>query len=168
MSAPNTTKQSLQSPEAALRVLQIICAAMSMGLLTFGVIVAVIGDAEPPADLFADPLPLIGAIFGSVCLAASLFLPGVLTRQAVAKASAIDDAWIAQHLVSTSIVGFALAEGGGLMNLVFWLLTGALVNPIIAGACLFAIIARFPTQGRLDAYRRWCEELHANRATPLH
>lgn len=168
MSVPNTTNQPIQSPEAALRVLQIICAAMSMGLLTFGVIVAVIGDREPPADLFANPLPLIGAVFGSICLAVSLFFPGFVTRQAVAKAVAIDDAWVTQHFTTTSIVGYALAEGGGLMNLVCWLVVGSLVNPIVAGVCLLAIIARFPTQGRLDSYRRWCEELHANRATPLH
>lgn len=115
---------------AQLRILWIIFMAMIGGCLAFAVVSLFVIQAEPS---FEDGQPLL--IVGGALAGAGIFGVYYFTLRAVTNPAQF-------HLFH--IVGYALAEGATLANLVFHFATRDMIHIYIAAGVLAAMISRYP------------------------
>ena len=142
---------------ALVKNLQIISAALIMGVLFFAVMTLLLVDWEhvsaklTPLGLLALALPLVlGAI--------SLFLPSMLFKQAASAyarenpkpeiASLLRASGVAA--TTQTIVGMSLREGGAFLGLAAWFLESNLLGLIGMFIGLGLMILTFPTYGKIE------------------
>ena len=150
-----------ESERAALKqpimVLRLIIFALAMGVIMFGVVVAMI-TREKPKSLGTNINYPVLAIALSI-MAAGLIVPRLLpnrsevpasVRQPVADPKVRDalDTFAAKQV--KTIIGAALFEGAAFMNLVWYMLSAELVHAAAAAICLLAMLAHFPLTGRVE------------------
>lgn len=159
---PDETTQDEIAPP--LRIMQIIIAALCMGVVTFGVILVVGDMAVEEPELGALTLASIGMAVVNGCL--SLVLPSLLVSQGCRKIA--DGTWqqanpqnavpdtdsgkLVAVYQTTLIIGAALVEGAAFLALAAYMLEGHWAAVVVAGVCLLVMAARIPTRTRLETW----------------
>ena len=144
----------------AIRVLQIVVAALAVGVIVFAG-VAISHNLGKPAVFGGQfqPLNLMLLGFGVIALAMGVVLPllvfrGVSPQGAIAARLAAHPPEVQRVLLvqarlqMATIMGCAIFEGGAFANLVAYMQTGELLNLLLAGVLLAGILLRFPFPGR--------------------
>lgn len=140
-----------------VRVLQIISAAMIMGIVAVAITSLLIVNWEK-INSELSPLGLFALIGPLVSCAAAFVLPGIVFKQSASQyASANPKPELhslmrasGQAATTSSIVGLALAEGAALMALVIWMVSSNLLGLIGAFFGLAMVILKFPTYGKVE------------------
>ncbi len=134
-----------------LRRLGVICFAIMAGVVIFGGVVWYLlnsGGFSPPEGLPS----YLATVFNLVALVAIVkaFLLPRFFQPPPSAPQAPEEAWLAWHK-RTTIVGFALREGAGLIALVGVLLTGQQgVGFAMAGLAVLSMILAWPRAEQLE------------------
>lgn len=149
----------MENPQLAglVRTLQIIAGALIMGIAMFAVVTLVLVNWDK-VNIEFSPLGLVALIVPLVLIAFSAFVTGVIFKQAVTQFASRNPKPELPSLLRASgeaatvrtIVGLALAEGGGALALVIWMISGNILGLIGAFICLAAMILKFPTYGKVE------------------
>jgi hypothetical protein len=140
-----------------VRVLQIISAAMIMGIVAVAITsLLIVNWDQVNTELL--PLGLIALIGPLVSCGAAFVLPGIVFKQSAAQYANANPKPELQSLLrasgqaatTSSIVGLALAEGGALLALVIWMVSGNLLGLIGAFVGLALLVLKFPTAGKVE------------------
>lgn len=154
-------KQSELSADlsARLRILQIIIAALIMGLVLFGLIVLNMA-VQPPSTAThgtttapVDVLRLVWA-FLLVMELPFYFVFRSLTKRDVMRYDDPSDEFIFQRYFVITLIGAALAEGVSLFGAVILLIGRQPIDAALILPGLLAMALLFPTVGRFESYRR--------------
>lgn len=135
----------MNDPAAALRSNQILCAALITGQVLFAAIIPVVhssGAWRPMLEAQAQDLFwILGIAAGLVSVPVAV----VLRRVIWARGRSLSDQAMLQAYLSGNLVFFALLEGAGLLNLVFWLISAVPVPyVVVAGVLVVIALANFP------------------------
>lgn len=129
-----------ETADAAIRTNQLICVALVLGQLLFGVVIAIVhalgglgehilsGDAE---RLFAP----IGIGVGVLSVPMAFFLRMAVWRGGARGSAAV----VIQSFLAGNLAFHAMIEGASLLNLTFWLITGDAIPYVPVAAVLFVI-----------------------------
>lgn len=149
----------MANPQLAglVRTLQIIAGALIMGIAMFAVVTLVLVKWDK-VNIEFSPLGLVALIVPLVLSVFSAFVPGVIFKQAVTQFASRNPKPELQSLLRASgeaatvrtIIGLALAEGGGFLALIIWMISGNILGLIGAFICLAAMILKFPTYGKVE------------------
>ena len=138
-----------EAEKAAVSATRKVCLALVAGVVTFGVVVAVIaltGTIRAPAEALRGVLVPLAGIFALASLASAPFLESVL-RKLPAGAERSDS--VARYTHAT-IVGFAVREAAALFALVVALVTGELPWTLgITALVLYGMLAALPSEEKL-------------------
>jgi hypothetical protein len=157
------TEDQRQRIKRSVRTLQVIVAAMAVGVLVFfGIVVAMPGEAVEPPPLIS----YVAAAFALVCVAMSWVGPYFITGQVLrllglgsAPEGAsrfvqdMDDQTLARLLgvyQSRLIVACAPLEGGAFFNLIAYMMEGQTFSLMVAGVLVLLMAMWFPTMGRAE------------------
>ena len=140
-----------------VRTLQIIAGALIMGVVMFAVVTLVLVNWEK-VNIEFSPLGLVALIVPLVLSAVSVFIPGVVFKQAVSQFASRNPKPELHSLLRASgeaatartIIGLALAEGGAMLSLIIWMISGNILGLIGAFIGLAALILKFPTYGKVE------------------
>lgn len=158
---------NLDVPASVTRTSQIIHGALTMGVLTFGAVVLTTGGGRNPPP--AGPIPLswiLGAVAASVLMMSYIFPGFVATalRKAIARGKSgglppglplegvKDSDRLAFAFQTSRIIGWAMAEGAAFLSLVNYMVTRDVIGLALAGISVVAMLSRFVTRDRLDAW----------------
>lgn len=153
-------------PESAIgplrqqvRTLQIVVAALAMGVLAFAGVAVYINLGKP--QVFAgklEPMNLMMLAVGGLMLVLGSVLPIFIFRKAAPHPALL--AQLAAHppevqrvllvqarLQMATILGTAMFEAGAFANLAAYFITPELLNLLAAGVLLLGILSRFPLLG---------------------
>ncbi|MHC4512091.1 MAG: hypothetical protein ACYTGW_00195 [Planctomycetota bacterium] len=138
--------QSSDDPAAVLRGNQILCAALIAGQVLFAAIIPVVHSlGEWRVTTLDAEVQSLFLIVGVVAGVVSVPVAVVLRRMIWAKGRSLSDREMLQAYLSGNLAFFAVLEGAGLLNLVFWLITATLVPYLVVTAVLIAIaLPNFP------------------------
>jgi cadmium resistance protein CadD (predicted permease) len=149
-----------------IKVLQIICGALMLGILVATALVSVV--QTKPINSNLELLPLIGvaaAVMGSM---AALFIPVMNRKQAVKRIA--DEKVVPEKLPerlfamfqTSKIIGFAMLEGPAFLNVMSWFLESSLISLGVVIVILVLMVMGFPGTGRtLNKIEDMIDE-HAN------
>jgi hypothetical protein len=156
--------------------MQIVVGALAAGIVSFLVVVLVIG--QPQAPLPGDRLlTYLSVAVGLVAVVVALILPGVIVRnnrQAVLEGKATastpkqapplpetlrEIGSLATGYQTALIVRSALLEGAAFFALVAFMLQQQKLSLIVAGALLLSLLGGFPTRSKLE------DAIHSDRRT---
>jgi hypothetical protein len=153
-------------PAARLRVMQIIAAALMIGVLTFlGIaLFLVYGQRNGQGLGQANDLPIVSllaiAMF-AINTPLAFFLPNQLARPALKQIAAAPEnerEYDIDKLLgvrqATLIVGLALIEGTAFCACIGFLLDADVGSLVVVGLCLLLMLALFPTRNRV---RNWLD-----------
>ena len=116
-------------PDQSVNIVRIIFLALIGGCLMFGVVSLMTQDTRSLQDnevyLYAGAATALAGIFGAYFF--------------TLKKTDNPQEWVRNH-----IVGYAMAEGGTLVNLVFFFISGNTTYMYVAVAVLLALITRYP------------------------
>ena len=138
---------SLRDPAAALRGNQIICIALILGQVMFGLVIAFVHswgewNAAPDPEL-AGIIRIVGVAFGMVSVPAAVFLRRTVWR----KGRDLFDDTVLQSYFAGNLAFFAILEGAGLLNLTFWLITAEPIPYVVVTAVLIVFgLVNLPRQ----------------------
>jgi hypothetical protein len=140
-----------------VRVLQIISAAMIMGIVGFAIVTLLIVNWDK-INTELLPLGLIALVTPLTSVAAAFVLPGIVLKQSAAQyAKANPKSELhslmrasGQAATASSVVSLALAEGGALVALVIWMISGNLLGLLGAFLGLAMLVIKFPTYGKVE------------------
>ena len=160
---PNADKSQV------LRTMQIIVFALVAGVVAFGVVAVSQAWGQPPGDPFLEAL---AAAFAFAALVARIVVPPIMVRvgrQQIKASSGRNDTGASDddHWTSETerqlygvyqmklIVGTAILEGAAFFSLYAYMMGRHWWSLCVSAALLAAMLAGFPTQGRVEA---WVEE----------
>lgn len=153
---------------ARVRVMQLICSALVLGVLLFlGVAVYLVlsqgrGLAPPAADLPIVSMLALVMLLTNGSLA--LFLPGIVANNAIQKIASgsgtppnprgagDDEATLMAVRQTSLIIGLALWEGVAFMSVIAFLLEGDPLVLAVAGVAILFMLGRFPTMSNVQAW----------------
>jgi len=159
MSAPESS-----FPVERLRAMQIIAAALIVGVLMFGGLAMYMVFAERQGQLPEGQLPVISLLALAMLVVntpLAFFLPGVVARNGLrqmaatprAAADAQDDTIRLLTLRQTvMIIGLALLEGAAFLGLVAFLVEGQTFALAVAGVVVILMLIQFPTEARVRSW----------------
>ena len=152
MTSPENT------PESRLLVMQIIAAALPMGVVTFAVVAVIVTGffREPPTGQF---LSLFGIGFAGLMFVAHLIIPRQIADAALKSISSSDPEAYYGVYQSQMLVGLALLEGAAFLNLVALIVERNWWSLAVAGGLVLWMLALFPTRTRVD---QWVETQQLN------
>lgn len=168
-------KDRLRKP---VRVMQLIVAALLMGIVSFGVVVMMMrrmseSVAAPPAEPQGGLLGYTALAVGIAALLGIPFLAKMLTttgRRAIGRGASpvvqaaglsmspadpfvqTDEGRLFQLLFTKTIVTAALLEGAALINLVACMLAFWLPNLLMIVLLAVAVVAQVPTMDRVETW----------------
>lgn len=156
------------SPQV-VRVMQIIAAALIMGVLTFLCYalyhIHLRNNGQPPLNAALGPLDLVLWLFAAISIVMSFVMPRLMTRMQLqrlvagtwtpaAPGEAGQFASVTSKLTAIRqtglIIGLALLEGPAFFALTAYLLNAAPASLGIAIFCLLLMALQFPTLGRVQ------------------
>lgn len=160
-------EQSKQQVAVTVRTAQIILAALVMGVVMFGVVVLFGMPGGQAAQ--GSALTLLAVCFAGVDLVLCLLVPNLIaavhrrklaagTWQAAPSRGPVPDTdagKLAMIYQVKMIIGAAMLEGGCFLALFAYMLERHLPSLVMAAVLLVALLAQFPTYGRVEA---WIEE----------
>jgi hypothetical protein len=150
------TANTSEAAAKMARMLQIVVAALMLGVTMFGGVVVTLaaGEAAPAQN---NPLFMVyvGAGFAAVALIVRMILPNIIAtttaRQAFSSAS--QPATVVELFPAfqvSTIVANALLEGVGFFNLIAYQIERQMGSLAIVGGLLAIMAATFPTKSRLE------------------
>jgi hypothetical protein len=146
------------TPDARIRVMQIIAGALIAGVVVFGVIVVFGFGAlnQPPAE---GVIRYMALGFIALELVPFALVPTFVTGDSVTRAQQgnrlLEGEGLPYGLYQTRmIIRFALLEGAAFFNLVAVIIEHHWWNLAAAGALAFAMLLMFPTRTRVE---QWIE-----------
>lgn len=146
--------------DQAVRVMQIIAAALVMGVLVFAGIVLALGSLNQPPR--GNLVSLIGAGLAILCFVLHLLVPGAAARSRAAGVSENADVSVWCEIYQTKLImGLAMLEGAALANLVFCIVEHNWWSMAIAGVLVFWMLVQFPTRTRIE---QWIETQRTNQS----
>ncbi len=141
-----------------VRLLQVIIAAMALGVAMFGGFVVFLWSAAEPES--PQLLTLAGAVAGVFLLLGRFVAPFVLANVARTRYMSIAETnetaageQLTYGYLPVVIVSRAVAEGGAFLNLVAALADHHVLSLAFAGILLLAVVLPFPTLAGHDAWR---------------
>lgn len=149
----------LQGPkfEGSVRAMQIIAAALIMGVLMFlGVVLVVTAgklDGQP------EMITMIAAGFAFLMLVNHFVIPPIIGKAQLKQALAAgmnqkqDDERIQEYCgvyQTQMIVGFALLEGAAFFNLVAMMMEHCAASIAVVALLLLVMVAKFPTRDKVS------------------
>jgi len=140
-----------EAVEKHLNQLTIICFAIMMGVVIFGGVVWYLLSSRSftPPDGLPVYLALVCNLLALVFLVKAFLLPRLSPPPSSPEAP--DEAWLAWHK-RTTILGFALREGGAIVALVGVLLTGQLAGGFaLAGLAVLSMVFAWPRAEQLES-----------------
>lgn len=146
------TDFSRLTPHQVIRTLQIITAALILGVVPFAVVVLVMKQGQ--VDGQPEVLSWMAAGFAAVAFVVHLVIPNLIARQTVAGITAgeieglsDDDRFrkVAPALYSRQIIACALLEGAAFFCGVAYMAEHSLVAIGCMGALLLLLLMKFPT-----------------------
>lgn len=143
--------------EIAYRNAAIVCGAMAASTLLYALVVAVISVLQAPFEGFAPTMQ--PSIFRSTLWTIALVeagLIGLVRRALLARPRAEGGAEQVRRLITTAVVGAALAEVPAILGLILFMLSGLrgdFYALLVLSLALQAVY--FP---RLDGWREWAAE----------
>lgn len=159
-------EQSQSEILGIVRTTQIIVTALCLGIVTFGVFVAVSDEDDEEAK--AGMLTYMSLGVAIVCGGMSLVVPRAVVsanRRQIA-----DGTWRPQNsemrIPDTdvgklgavyqlkTIVGAALLEGASFFALVAYMLEGHMISLVVAVVLLLGVLSYFPTAGRVESWMK--------------
>lgn len=140
-----------------VKILQIISAALIMGVIGFAVVTLLVVNWEK-VSASLTPLGILALALPLVTGATSLILPGVIFKQAASTYARENPKPELASLLRASgaatttqtIIGMALREGGALLGLVVWMVESNVLGLIGALIGLGLMILTFPTAGKVE------------------
>lgn len=121
-----------------VRAMQIIVFALAMGVVTFGVVVALVIQPKQTEEVF---LAYVGAAAGAIAIPAALVVPRIFASQ---------QPITPQTYQAKIIIGAAILEGTAFLNLTAYMIEGHLYSLAVAGVLLLLILMHFPTVGGVE------------------
>ena len=146
-------------PVATVRVMQIICGALMMGVIWFAAIAIYIKVGQPAAGKVI--LAYLAAGAAAVCVVARLFVPSQIVRDGIIlllKARQPEDLSrrdLYPVCQTHMIVACALLEGAAFFNLVSYMVEGQVWTLAIVAALLALMASSFPT---LEKVNSWADD----------
>lgn len=155
----NSTTTGLQGSkfEASVRTMQIIAAALMLGVLMFLGVVLVVTQGK--LDGHPEMITLIAAGFAFLMIVNHFVIPSIILKAQLKQAIAAgmnqkqDDERIQQFCgvyLTQLIVGFALLEGAAFFNLVAMLVEHCAASIAVVTLLLLLMVAKFPTRDRVS------------------
>ncbi len=157
-------RQSMFPPEGSdprqlVRVMQIICGALMMGLLMFGVIASVIRFGNPGKPVAAFPIvSYLGAGFALQNIVLSFVIPSLSIKATLKRMVSLRPIEDLRKLdlygvyQTRMIIGCALLEGAGFFNLVAVIIDGHIWSFAVVAILIALMAMSFPTYERVDAW----------------
>lgn len=150
------------------RTMQIIVGALCLGVLSFLIVVLVIGSAKPQ-DQDSEPFLTylaVGMAVGAIVV--SIFLPSIILRSSPANTAnpVVDDARLvgangmasenigrfAQLYQTQLIIRCAILEGAAFFCLVGYMIEQQMFGLVAAVVLLLVMLANFPTRSRVESW----------------
>ena len=153
------TPSQMKAVEPKIRLLQVIAAALIMGVLACGMVFAILVDWNL-VNTKLGLLVILGAVIAAVLASIGIWLPH-LTQAPVENlranqvTSVPQDAWLemGMHQYQTiSIVRFALFEGAAFLNFVVFLIEQSLPAMIVSLLMVVLMIWLFPRASMVYAW----------------
>jgi hypothetical protein len=159
MSLPPQFRSSTPAPvtmQQAVRTSQIICGAMMMGIITFAGIV--VTRPAPPNP--ALPMAYIAIGFAAIAIIVRFIVPAFVAKNESSKLKGASpeslDAGLYGVFQTKMIIGLALLEGAGFMNLIAYMTGGQWWSLATVGLLLLLMAMMFPT---LTKFESWAEDV---------
>jgi hypothetical protein len=163
MAAPLPTDSGGRLPANPLSTGKVIIAAFLMGLVSFGIVVLILGPGVRKNQPSVDPqLPIIlGAVMGGMLVLACIFGLGVMSAVLLSQAKA---AWdrrttteegamgVARIYLTRTILRGAMFEAPGLLGGVITLLTGSWIGLCGVVASILLLLGIFPTKAGMQKF----------------
>jgi len=149
--------------QGLVRTTQIIAFAMTMGVIVFCIVAAVVTMGKPPGEMM---LGYIAVVFTVMTLIARSFVPTVqlkAVRTQMLAGEAVDESarvfpLLRAHQTKT-IIEYALVEGPCFFVLVAYIAVGAHWLLGLAGLLIALLVLTFPTRTRIENFIRQQLEL---------
>jgi len=148
--------------QGMIRTLRIIVAALAIGVVVFAGYSIYANPGQPLAlGTNLDTLGWAMLGFGALQGVLGLVLPPIIFRKLAAQQAALAPfakhgpemlkvLGVQQRIITSTIIGCAMFEGGAFANLVAFLTGRDLANLAAAGVLLLGILAHFPLPGRCE------------------
>jgi hypothetical protein len=146
-------------PQPQLWTMQIICAALMMGVfipLAIFLFLVLVQQQKPiltkPEDM--QMLSLVAIVLLAANASLSLFLPVMMTKSALPRLATSEPSVLQLIALyqTTLIIGLALLEGAAMLGCVAFFLEAHVVDLAVVGIGLILMAARFPTRGRVATW----------------
>ncbi len=137
---------------AQVRVMQIIVAALAMGVVTFALLLLLV--VRPVPDEGEPLFVYVGLGLGLLATLAGVTVPRLCANQMPATVATYQ---------TTLIIGAALFEGAAFFNLIAYMIEGQVLSLVVAAILLLFMILLFPTVSRVHDWlesRRRREQEH--------
>ncbi|WP_339731282.1 hypothetical protein [uncultured Gimesia sp.] len=152
------------TPEQRLMMMTVIWLALIMGVVTFGIVVGIIG-LKDAADGGLPVITYIGMGMAALMLVLRMIVPNLVARnqfhqtmQAAQAEGNLDEKQMLgnfyQIFMVRMILGMALLEGAAMLNLVAVLIENQMLAFVPVGILLLVMIASVPTKSKLDGWIR--------------
>lgn len=161
--------EQIESLRPRAMTLQIICGALTMGVVVATSLLFLVLGKPLNADLL--PLPMIGVAAAAMAASMAFFLPVKVRSQAVkglaaekAKPEDLPVRLFASYQTS-KIIGYALLEGPAFLNAIGFLLEASLLCLGAVVVIVALMLMGFPTTGRtMNRIESMMEDYHAIRS----
>lgn len=151
------------SPEQAVRTMQIIAGALMMGLMTFGCVTIVLNGSGEPKAPQQPLLTYMGAGLALLLTLTRFAIVPFITKSQISALTKNRDAsgdaseWKQRQPYFMAyqtgiIIGFAMLEGPGFFNLIAYLSEGQTLSLGVVAGLLLLMAATFPTRGKIDSW----------------
>lgn len=156
-------EREIPTLQQTTRLIQIIAAAMILGVVLFAGVAVFLSYGKSPGDLI---LASAAALAGVFSLTARSFVPRMFARQPfevdgqkmrpvpMEKWPALNDEEKQRRLGMTyflgKIIDLAICEGAAMLNVVAYLIAAHWWSLAMAGLLLAAMAVSFPTRGRIE------------------
>ena len=136
---------------AALRKTQVVAATIGGSIFVYGAIAYVLSRTDALPTMVLDDASLKLAFTGFLIVSVVLFILSIALRRVLTRARGVSDAEAARRLFRATIIACALAEGAGLLGLVYFLLGGVFRDALLFFAIGFiGVVYAFPTRWALE------------------
>jgi hypothetical protein len=145
-------------PAPQLRTMQIIAAAMMMGIV-FALMIFLVLVTGQNKQVITDldhlqVVSIVAVVLFATNAPLSVAMPGIVSRNALrplaASASPVDGLMALRQ--TTLIIGLALLEGAAMLACIAFFLECHVIDLIVVGLALAFMAARFPTRNRVHAW----------------
>ena len=136
---------------AARRKIQIVAAAMGGSIFVYAGVAYALSRMDALPTMVLDDASLKLAFTGFLIVSVVLFILSIALRRVLTRPRGASSFDPAQRLFRATIIACALAEGAGILGLIYFLLGGAFRDALLFFAIGFiGVVYAFPTRWALE------------------